>query len=158
MWLAEMNGRQLPTDLVVSAAKSSTKVELCTADTVLTTADDTEEAAPPTALAPTQHQAAITGCKCDGVALLQHQPGGVTACATAQGSAGAAWPDHHSEGLFSIFHHPLLLRYFLVTMLLCLAMATTFYLANLATDNLGGSLYNNFLLTSVGKYMPAPGS
>lgn len=169
-WLARLNGRHLPHELVITAADSRTAQQL-EADAGALSAHDnnsrwrksaaTAAADPATAPTADVHDTELQlDDSSDCTALLQDQLAANKACGGQQQLAGhdaaaRAADCHHNDGILSVFSHPLMSRYFLVTMLLCMVMATTFYLANLATDTLGGSLYLNFLLTSAGECRPS---
>lgn len=58
------------------------------------------------------------------------------------------------DSVWMIFTDPLLARLFWVSAWMCTVMAAAFFTANLATEELQGSLYVNFLVTSIGE-LPA---
>lgn len=159
-WLAKLNGRQLHENVVLSAAAAGSAAdELEAAHTAgnAAAADANDPDSSLTEAISLKALAAAAPCvdsrpeldeATDCTALLVDKDDCSTGYNIPQASHA---PCHYSEGLFSVFRHPLLRRYFLVTLLLCLVMATTFYTANLATDSLTGSIYINFLITSVGE-------
>eukprot|EP00878_Enallax_costatus_P013187 GHUV01013784.1.p1 GENE.GHUV01013784.1~~GHUV01013784.1.p1 ORF type:complete len:469 (+),score=155.50 GHUV01013784.1:1288-2694(+) len=169
-WLASLNGRQLPDDVVLSAATAAGRIsdepEAAHSATSAAAADGASMSSSVDAVSADARAAAAkyldasvglddaTDCTALLVDQEDHSKAGSGTQDASKPTAAAGAPCNSSEGLSSVFRHPLLMRFFLVTMLLCLVMATAFYIANLATDSLTGSLYTNFLLTSVGE-LPA---
>lgn len=89
-----------------------------------------------------RNQQQLDGADC--VALLaEHGAPKQAAAAAANKGAG--------DRLLMVFTDPLLARFFWVCALLCAAMATSFFTANLATEQLRGSLHWQYFLTSVGE-------
>lgn len=60
-----------------------------------------------------------------------------------------------AESGWLVLTHPLLFRYFSVSSILCAVGAIGFYVVSLATDNLSGSLYLNFFITSFAEFPAA---
>lgn len=155
-WLARRNGRQFPSSIALSAISSKTLAEL----ELVQTAIQHKELGLITATAQlaTQQTSTVLEETGDCTALLLDQETAIKASSTGQQSkkeaARMCRPNTDAEeNLWSVFRHRLLLQFFLVTTLLCLVMAVAFYVLNLATDSLGGSLYIKFLLTSVGEQL-----
>eukprot|EP00879_Flechtneria_rotunda_P020707 GHRR01021793.1.p1 GENE.GHRR01021793.1~~GHRR01021793.1.p1 ORF type:complete len:641 (+),score=138.92 GHRR01021793.1:480-2402(+) len=163
-WLAHLNSRQLPAGLTLTMAapayESGSSICIAAAD------DSDLDRETGGLLGSTDLQAVVEPDMHECIGLLKadqaskHTDTDANSIINSSAWASTAGqPEHPAasaqqgsrNGFWLVLQHAQLRQYFLVTAMMTIVLATAFYVTNLALEGLQGSIYRNFILTSLGE-------